>query len=281
MGIPWWFRTGARVRGVLTRVGLPAIVVGVLGMLVLPDATVAAWVAVAGFGFTVLGLALSLWPGAPSIEPVEVTPPVSGRWLGLNSPASKRPSHGTHGFGQTYAIDLLYEPSPGDRPKFGEGASFRPPQDFPAFGQPLVSPVDGTVVTVHDRARDHRSRSTWPAIIYLMLVEGFARELGGTRHVLGNHVVIDTGDGVYATLAHLRRGSVTVRAGDRVRRGDLVGRCGNTGNSSEPHVHFQLQDHRNPLIAAGITFTFGGVQIPANERPMVVQASSPTRSNVR
>ena len=74
--------------------------------------------------------------------------------------------------------------------------------------------------------------------------------------MLGNHVVLDVGDGRYAALAHLQHGSATVHAGEHVACGDVVGRCGNSGNSSEPHVHFQLMDHPRALIAAGLPFVF-------------------------
>ncbi|MBB5795885.1 hypothetical protein HDA41_003849 [Streptomyces caelestis] len=63
------------------------------------------------------------WGGAPGSprrarEPVEVAPPVTGRWSALNSPADRTPSHGIHAHGQTYAIDILAEPEPGSRPAF-------------------------------------------------------------------------------------------------------------------------------------------------------------------
>ncbi len=68
-------------------------------------------------------------------------------------------------------------------------------------------------------------------------------ELLGPGRILGNHVVLDLGDEVYAALAHLRRGSVRVRPGDRVAAGQQLAACGNSGNSTEPHLHFQLMDH--------------------------------------
>ena len=88
-----------------------------------------------------------------------------------------------------------------------------------------------------------------------LLAEG-VRELFGPRMILGNHVILDRGDGVYAVLAHLRRGSVRVRKGQSVRAGDLLAECGNSGNSTEPHLHFQLMDHPNPLFAAGLPVRF-------------------------
>ncbi len=279
---PPWFRLGARVRGAVTIAGLLGLVVGMVGALALPESrfpdALTFVLTLGGFALLVLGMGLTFAPGAPRMAARAVAPSVAGRWSVINSPASRVPSHGTHGYGQTFAIDVVYDPEDAARPAFGEGRAFRPPEDFPAFGQELLAPADGRVVTVRDTARDHRSRSTWPAFAYMM-VEGLVRELAGSRYVLGNYVVLDLGDGAYATLAHLQRGSATVLPGQQMRRGEVLGRCGNSGNSSEPHLHFQLMDHPWPLIAAGLPFVFTGVSIegsvrdavPANDQVMVAK----------
>jgi murein DD-endopeptidase MepM/ murein hydrolase activator NlpD len=88
-----------------------------------------------------------------------------------------------------------------------------------------------------------------------------ARELLGPGRILGNHVVLDLGGGVYAALAHLRRGSVRVRPGDRVAAGQKLAACGNSGNSTEPHLHFQLMDHPSVLLAAGPPVAFDHYQV--------------------
>jgi murein DD-endopeptidase MepM/ murein hydrolase activator NlpD len=88
-------------------------------------------------------------------------------------------------------------------------------------------------------------------------------------------VVIDLGDRVYAVLAHLRRGSLRVAKGQRVRAGQQVAECGNSGNSTEPHLHLQLMDHHSVLFGAGLPFRLasfeadGTIQagVPANGRP--------------
>jgi Peptidase family M23 len=268
--LPTWYRLGARIRGVSALLGFVGVVVGLLGALVLagmPDALVLT-LCIGGFVLLTIGLGLTLWPGGPKLDPVALGAPVSGRWIVLNGPADRVPSHGSHGHGQTFALDLVYEPEPGARPEFGEGRGFRDPKDFPAFGEDVLAPVDAVVVAVHDRARDHLTRTTWPAFAYMVL-ESFAREAAGSRFVLGNHVVLDLGGGRYAALAHLQRGSATVRGGQQVRRGEVIGRCGNSGNSSEPHVHFQVMDHPRALVAAGLPFVFarngGEGRMPHND----------------
>jgi murein DD-endopeptidase MepM/ murein hydrolase activator NlpD len=131
----------------------------------------------------------------------------------------------------------------------------RSPGNYPAFGEPLLAPADGRVVSVSDGQRDHLSRSSMAGLLHL-LAEGFVRSLVRPRHLLGNHLVLDPGDGVHAVFAHPRRGSLKVAAGDRVARGQPPAECGNSGNSSEPHLHFQLMDGPDITVARGLRFTW-------------------------
>lgn len=219
---------------------------------------------VAGYVLIVGGLVLFFVPGdTTDREPVVLRSPVEGRWVPVNSPADKVPSHGTHELGQTYAIDLVHAPDPARewQPMRRWPLASRP-ETFPAFGRPVAAPADGVVVRASGRQRDHWSRDSWPALLYL-LVEGMVFRqllslltLSSGRFILGNSVVLDLGDGVYAVFAHLRRGSVRVRKGDRVKAGDVLGEVGNSGNSSEPHLHFHLMDRPGPMAAAGLPFAF-------------------------
>ncbi|MFI1014694.1 M23 family metallopeptidase [Streptomyces sp. NPDC020965] len=210
---------------------------------------------------------------------VEVDAPVLGRWTALNSPADKIPSHGTHGYGQSFAIDIVAESGSGsgaagadrERPGFSWlWPLVRPSSAYPAFGAPLLAVADGTVVRATDRQRDHLSRSSLPMLAYLLLLEGQFREMVGASRVVGNTVVLDLGDGTYAMYAHVQRGSLQVRAGDRVTAGQPIARCGNSGNSTEPHIHFQLMDGPDLDTARGIPFRWRGIGIPANGETFTV-----------
>lgn len=205
------------------------------------------------------------------LTPIEVAPPVEGEWTGLNGPSDKVPSHGTHGLGQTFAIDVLIDSG---RPIVdGWWPVMRPATGFPSFGAPLFAVADATVVHTSDGQRDHHSRNSYPGLLYLFL-EGFVRALGGPGRILGNHVVLDLGDGVYAAYAHIRQGSVAVKEGDHVVAGHRIGECGNSGNSSEPHLHFQLMDHADLDRAGGLPFTWTGVGVPANGEPFTVERAA-------
>ncbi|MER6093331.1 M23 family metallopeptidase [Streptomyces bluensis] len=229
--------------------------------------------------FAVL-IVMNRWGGTPdrrpaAHEPVAVAPPVTGRWTALNSPADRTPSHGTHAYGQTFAIDIVAEPEPGARPRFRLlWPLARRNRDFPAFGAPLLAVADGMVVRATDRHRDHLSRTSLPALLYLMLAEASVREISGVGRIVGNHVVLDLGDGTYAMYAHVQRGSLAVREGDRVRAGQLLARCGNSGNSTEPHLHFQLMDGPDPDTARGIPFEWHGIGVPRNGEVFDVPAEA-------
>jgi hypothetical protein len=74
--------------------------------------------------------------------------------------------------------------------------------------------------------------------------------------IAGNHVILDFGDGKYAMYAHLAPHSVTVHVGDRVRAGDKLGLLGNSGNTTGPHLHFQISDRPSTLDTTSLPFVF-------------------------
>ncbi|NJQ03569.1 M23 family metallopeptidase [Streptomyces zingiberis] len=198
-------------------------------------------------------------------EAVEVEPPVTGRWSALNSPADKVPSHGVRSCGQAYAIDVLREEDGSGgaaRPAFGWWPPVRGNAAFPAFGAPVLAVAEAEVLRVRDGRRDHGSRNSWPALP-VFFAEAMVRDVAGPGRLLGNHVILDLGQGVYALYAHLRRGSAAVREGQRVAPGQVLAEVGNTGNSTEPHLHFQLMDRPDPAVARGIPFHWRGVGVPA------------------
>ena len=74
------------------------------------------------------------------------------------------------------------------------------------------------------------------------------------EHLDGNHVVMDLGNGLYAFYAHMQKGSVTVAPGTQVKRGQVLGKLGNTGNSSAPHLHFHLMNNPSVTGSSGAPY---------------------------
>jgi hypothetical protein len=219
------------------------------------------WVPTALLAF-VAAMVLYVRVGVPDADPVDLGPPVHGRWIAYNSPTTHVPSHRINAWSQTYAIDLIHDPETNARHEMAWWPLARRPQDYPGFGQPVLATVSGTVVRRHDFMRDHWSRSSPASLAYFALES--VRELLGPVGVLGNHVVIRTDDGVHVLVAHLRRRSVEVAAGDRVEAGDPIGECGNSGNSTEPHVHLQVMDGPSTWTAAGMPLRIDGREPPRN-----------------
>lgn len=232
------------------RARMPLLGAGAAGLVVGPWTTASVYWA--GLCVLAVGLACYFRLGVHRGEPLKIQAPVRGRWIAMNSPADRVPSHHLTAYGQGQAVDLVCD-TPA-RPDMRWWPLARRPDAFPGFGQPILSPVDGVVTRVVAGRRDHWSRTSWPALVYL-LFEG-VRELLGPSTILGNHVVIDCGSSRYLLLAHLRCRSLLVRPGQRVSPGQLIGECGNSGNSTEPHVHVQAMDHPNPFFAAGIPIVF-------------------------
>ncbi|WP_036923214.1 M23 family metallopeptidase [Propionicicella superfundia] len=202
------------------------------------------------------------------IDPVLLTLPFEGRWQARNSPARRVPSHGTELFGTTYAIDFV----PVDDRGRSAAISWRtllatePAEGFTGFGRTVRAPARGVVVSVHDGEEDHVARRSPVAGLPYLLGQR-ARAGAGVTAIAGNHVVIALGAaGPYVLLAHLQRGSVRVAAGQSVSRGDAIGSCGNSGNSTQPHVHVQVTDSTRWDAAHGLPLAFTDYRVSGTTR---------------
>jgi murein DD-endopeptidase MepM/ murein hydrolase activator NlpD len=97
-------------------------------------------------------------------------------------------------------------------------------EDYHCFGRTIVAPGAGVVVSVENAIEDNVPGKMNAAV------------------PMGNHVIIDHGNGEFSFLAHFKQGSVAVEKGQKVAAGAVLGKSGNSGNSSEPHLHYHLQD---------------------------------------
>jgi hypothetical protein len=191
-------------------------------------------------------------------DPVVLTLPFRGTWLVQNSPARRVPSHGTHLFATTYAMDFIAVT--GRRTATTRDwrtlLSTEPPDRFIAFGRPILAPAPGTVVSVHDGEVDHEARRSQFTLLHYALTQAGRARRGATA-LAGNHVIVElTGGRGYVVLAHLREGSIRVGPGDPVATGQELGACGNSGNSTQPHLHIQAMDSPDQAGAKGLPMAF-------------------------
>jgi murein DD-endopeptidase MepM/ murein hydrolase activator NlpD len=147
-------------------------------------------------------------------------------------------STGHVAIGQRFAIDFLQVDSSGHS-YHGDPSKN---ENYYAYGTPLLAVADGIVVETKDRIPQNVPGANSRAVPINMVTVG------------GNHVAIDIGYGRYALYAHVQPGSLRVRVGDHVKRGQVVALLGNSGNSTEPHVHFQIADGPTFLSSEGIPY---------------------------
>jgi hypothetical protein len=120
-------------------------------------------------------------------------------------------------------------------------------RSYAIYGKQALAVADATVATVTDGAPE-QVPGAYPTAI-------------DPAHADGNAVVLDLGQGTYALYAHLQPGTIRVRAGQPVRRGDVLGLVGNSGNSIAPHLHFHLMDGPSSLASNGLPYVLRGFTI--------------------
>lgn len=178
------------------------------------------------------------------------TLPFSGEWYVFNGGVSEATSHSWDLVAQRYAYDFVI--ADGSLRRWREGTNGERLEDYLCYGEPVLAPADGAIVEVVDGVRNARRPGTgW--------LDPFASD------IRGNCVVIEHAGGEYSVLAHLISGSIKVSEGERVARGQEVGCCGNSGNSSEPHLHFHVQDRAGFFEAAGLPVAFDDALVSDGE----------------
>lgn len=175
-----------------------------------------------------------------------IAPPFrGGPWMAANGPLAVSghrraivPVDGTPAIGQRFAIDYVKIDT--------AGKTYRGDQlvnaSYYAYGVEALAVADGIVVERKDSIPENVPDETKRAVPITLETVG------------GNHVIIDIGGGRYAFYAHLQPGSLKVKLGDKVKRGQALGLVGNSGNSTEPHLHFHLSDAPSPLGSEGIPY---------------------------
>jgi murein DD-endopeptidase MepM/ murein hydrolase activator NlpD len=197
---------------------------------------------------------LQVTPSEPGVAPTKTPPatnaaavprsrtpmqlPFRGEWFVFWGGDNEKVNYHVVAPGQRRAADLVIKGADGKSFK-GSG---RQNEDYHVYGQQILAAAPGTVVTA---------------------IEGVPDNVPGSLNPLsavGNCLVVDQGSGEFAVYAHLQPGSLRVKRGDQVQQGQVIGLCGNSGNSSEPHLHFHVQDAATLQDGAGVTPYFTNVR---------------------
>ncbi len=179
---------------------------------------------------------------------------------------------------EEFAYDFM-RVGPDGRTHRGKGARFA---DYYAYGEPVFAAASGKVIiAINDEPENPRamkqSSETVEAYFQRLQQEQFERIAGGGRAVGGSQVMIDHGNGEYSFYAHLKPGSVRVREGEKVDAGAQLGLLGSSGNSTEPHLHFQVCDGPDPLLCAGVPVRWADAELLIPDLPRAFQSGDLVR----
>ncbi len=184
--------------------------------------------------------------------PITIGPPLKGKnWVALNGccepgwphRSSPLPLNGNLVGGQLFAIDWKQTNNQG---AFYTGDKTRN-ESYADYGSEIIAVADGTVTGILD-GQDANAPGVLPAedpVLGPKLT---------VQNVDGNHIVLDIGNGAYAFYAHLIKGSLLVKAGDQVTKGQVIAKLGNTGNANAPHLHFQVMNGPSAIASPGIPY---------------------------
>lgn len=203
---------------------------------------------------TVNGTTVDVAPVTPrAARPIVISAPLRGSdWLAANGPANSSPHRralipvdGRAVIAQRFAIDWVQLKTPNST-FTGDPKDNR---NYKAYGSEVLAVADGSVVAIKDGIPENVPGENSRAVPITM------------ETVAGNHIILDLGGGNYCMYAHLQPGSLKVKPGDKVKRGQMLGLLGNSGNSTEPHLHFQVMDGPWPLGAEGLPYLIASFEL--------------------
>jgi murein DD-endopeptidase MepM/ murein hydrolase activator NlpD len=165
--------------------------------------------------------------------------PFTGSWNVIWGGDTKEQNYHIENTAQKNAFDFLIIDTSGKSYKTNGQRN----EDYYAFAKKIVAPSDGEVVLVVDGIKDNTPGEMNP------------------MYVPGNSVILKTSNNEYLVFAHFKQKSIKVKQGQQIKQGQLLGLCGNSGNSSEPHLHFHIQNIEDMNMATGVKCFFEALEV--------------------
>ena len=159
---------------------------------------------------------------------------------------------------QRYALDFVVV----DENNLSHKGNGENNNDYYVFGKEILAPADGVIVKIIDNIEDN-------------VLGQMDKEV-----VTGNAVRMKHKEDEVSVLAHLKQDSIKVKIGDSVKTGQVIGLCGNSGNSSEPHLHYHLQDSEDIYSGEGIKCYFQNVELKRNDKKEFKDEYTPVRDDI-
>ena len=164
--------------------------------------------------------------------------PFNGEWFVYWGGVTEEQNYHMKEETQQYAYDII---------KVKDDASYDGDpllnESYFAFGEDIIAPCDARVVTVIDGVADNIPGEMNP------------------QQLTGNTIVLQTDNDEYLLLAHLMKGSIVVQEGQDIRKGEILAKCGNSGNSTEPHLHLSLQNAAEMEESIGAKLYFDRIEV--------------------
>lgn len=219
----------------------------------------------------------------PELGPMVIDVPVRGDWIAPHTPGSGVPSHGTALFGESHAIDFVMVK--GKKPYRASVLEYAihglPLNRFYGWGQPVFSVLDGIVVETNAAVPERNPVKILGDLAYTAhATNAFKKDPADLAAVAGNYVLVKHATNLYALYAHLQTASVMVAAGQTIRSGQTIAKVGHSGNSTMPHLHFQLMDHADHRQAHGVAFVFREYAVWKNNAWIVAAGSLPKKNDL-
>lgn len=168
------------------------------------------------------------WPYTTDTA-IELRNPLSTEAFVFQGGRSSIYNHHYNVNGQSYAVDLVPNASMAQ-------TQMTTLDDFPCFNAKVFAPIEGEVHNLRDDIHDNSVGTT------------------NIRTPEGNFVTLKIRNDKYLVLAHFKKGSIKVKKGQKIKTGQLIGKCGNSGNSTAPHIHLQIQNEENMWSPSNQTF---------------------------